>query len=1383
MKKRFVSLLFTLIILCNPVLNYAQNFVNSLAIDPANPEPIIKEVIVKFNDNVEVNRLKSNGVPNIGLKDFDILAEKWSFMSMKKVFKNSETLKSTKLITFPDGSQTALSSLDNIFKIEITSTASVDEVVKELNKLGEVDYAEPNGVAAISNFASDSFRGTYPNTEDRNKKNLISSSNSLNLLNTDDPFFEDQWYLKAVKADSLWAHNKGDSVQVIGIFDTGVDWLHPDLKNKIWKNKSEIPDNGIDDDGNGFVDDVRGWDFVNDDNNPMDDNSHGTHCAGIAGAESNNGIGISGASWGAKIMPIKVFQSNGIGYYSQIAEGIWYASQNGCTIYSNSWSSLGESTTIRLALEYAYSTGVIVAAAGNKSTKTDLPFPPWPPYEPNYPACYNWVLGVQATDQSGNDAWFTNFDPTGPVVSDGRPYGMIYYNDFDYNYEMRVPGVSFISTVPGGQYRSYSGTSMATPLLAGGIAVMKSIYPELKNEQLFSKLIQPIKENMFKACVLDLMKCTFSDPEPDLYYVGYNVVDSVQNGSDGDARIDAGETVDLSIRIKNAGGLGDNVYAKLRFAEFEDTTVAQILKDTCSFGSVSEYASKSSSDGIRISFNNNIADGRMVSFQLMICQKGLSDTVYQDLALKVEHGLEINGVYQNLHLTPENYYIVTGPTVIDSLVIDPGVTLNFTSMMYLVVISRLQAVGEPDSMISFKASDDGMKWKGISVESSCDHEFSYCIFEDGLTDYTEFLLPNVKKVTHSIFRYNNACIIQTKEEGDYSYNLFYENTTSSYGGFATIRYLGLSDFHYNILMNNTVNYNGIKGSPFTLLSTYNYPNWLPKITQNIFMNNNYMQDTYDIDIQGEMNIYALDTNYFGTTDSSMIKSHILDFFQDASRAVLIPDHILTSPSEQCHGVVWKVELNDQNPQDGPIVLGSGPAKFSVYFNRAMDTTYVPFLTFGVRSPFTQNIVADSANWSADHKVWTAYVNIDKTSGDGENTIRVASARDLDHFEIPIERNRFKFTIQAASSQSVDFMATPGIGRIDLTWPLSDKTETLGYNVYRYLSLGADLDTVKLNADLLTDSVFTDFSVEPDSVYYYMFTILNTDFSEGDYSKVVSASPLSSANGDANGDLSVNVSDIVSVVNYILENDPEPFLFDAADVNYDEAINVLDIVALVNLIMKPEGSTKAGVFGLAQISIEDGIVYVDSPVELGGIQFTLADVKMEQEVEILEALDGFEVVRKFEDGKLTILAYSLSGNTISEGKTALLKLNETNNWIFEAILSNTSGQSIDWELKGDVTAIETLKLNSGFDLGQNYPNPFTGLTTIPFKLEMGVDKVDLSIYDILGRKLKSWQLNNLPKGEHAVEWDGANYNGICIYRMYVEGDGMQSYTKSKRMIIH
>jgi len=193
-----------------------------------------------------------------------------------------------------------------------------------------IEFAEPNFIFHITD--------TYP----------------------DDPLYQDgsQWYIDAVNAPSAWDSVSSDTNQIIAVLDTGVDWDHPDLDDNIWTNWDEIPGNGNDDDGNGYADDIRGWDWINNDNDPNDDNSHGTHVAGIAAAETNNGTGISGIAWGARIMPLKVLQSSGRGSAGDIAAGIYYAYINGATVINMSFGSYSPSQTIKSVLENADSSRV-----------------------------------------------------------------------------------------------------------------------------------------------------------------------------------------------------------------------------------------------------------------------------------------------------------------------------------------------------------------------------------------------------------------------------------------------------------------------------------------------------------------------------------------------------------------------------------------------------------------------------------------------------------------------------------------------------------------------------------------------------------------------------------------------------------------------------------------------------------------------------------------------------------------------------------------------------------------------------------------------------------------------------------------------------------------
>ena len=160
--------------------------------------------------------------------------------------------------------------------------------------------------------------------------------------------------------------------------------------------------------------------------------------------------------------------------------------------------------------------------------------------------------------------------------------------------------------------------------------------------------------------------------------------------------------------------------------------------------------------------------------------------------------------------------------------------------------------------------------------------------------------------------------------------------------------------------------------------------------QSFKYNSVFSNSPYNVGIGGNFDIYYLDDNYHGTTDSLKILSGFYDFYEQSSLPVLLPGNYLEYPLNECHGFVWKVSINGIDPQEEYLdPIGSELLRFDVYFNRAMDTTYIPFLTFGVREPFTQSIVSDNASWSLDSTVWTAYKTIGLETGDGINTIRVA----------------------------------------------------------------------------------------------------------------------------------------------------------------------------------------------------------------------------------------------------------------------------------------------------------------------------------------------------------------------------------------------------------
>jgi thermitase len=268
----------------------------------------------------------------------------------------------------------------------------------------------------------------------------------------DDPYYlsSQSVHLSRLEMPAAWNITTGRSEVVIAILDTGLDATHPDLHAALWKNPGELPGNGTDDDGNGFIDDVNGWNFAANNNRIEDDHGHGTHVAGIAAARTNNGIGIAGMA-GATIMPVDVF-GGGIGTYEDLIRAIVYATDNGARVINMSLGASSYSLGEEMAVDYAWSRGVVVvAAAGNTGRETF-----------HYPAAHNNAIAVASTTATDS---LSGFSTRGTFV------------------DVAAPGSSVMSTFPNNRYGVLSGTSMATPHVSGLAALILSRNPTLTPDQ------------------------------------------------------------------------------------------------------------------------------------------------------------------------------------------------------------------------------------------------------------------------------------------------------------------------------------------------------------------------------------------------------------------------------------------------------------------------------------------------------------------------------------------------------------------------------------------------------------------------------------------------------------------------------------------------------------------------------------------------------------------------------------------------------------------------------------------------------------------------------------------------------------------------------------
>jgi subtilisin family serine protease len=305
---------------------------------------------------------------------------------------------------------------------------------------------------------------------------LFQSDGTLHagVLTPDDTSFGQQWALDNtgqtggtidadIDASEAWEVTTGDESIIVGVIDTGIDYTHPDLSDNIWVNPGEIADNNRDDDGNGYIDDVHGWDFFNNDNDPMDDNDHGTHVAGTIAAAGNNSTGISGVGWDIKVMALKFLGEDGTGAISDAIAAINYATMMhtqfsiNIRLTNNSWAGGAFVSALQSAIQASAEAGMLfVAAAGNGGSdgvgdNNDE--------DPIYPAGYEVsnVISVAATDHNDALGSFSNFGAA--------------------SVHLGAPGVSVLSTTPNSTYRRFSGTSMATPHVSAVAALAWSVAP------------------------------------------------------------------------------------------------------------------------------------------------------------------------------------------------------------------------------------------------------------------------------------------------------------------------------------------------------------------------------------------------------------------------------------------------------------------------------------------------------------------------------------------------------------------------------------------------------------------------------------------------------------------------------------------------------------------------------------------------------------------------------------------------------------------------------------------------------------------------------------------------------------------------------------------
>ncbi len=1109
------------------------------------------------------------------------------------------------------------------------------QLIDELEKMDEVEFAEPNYILhTLEDVTIEGITGANP----------LSGS---------------QWYLQDYGVTQLWTKPIINHTRpVIAIIDTGVDMTHPDLKDNLWTNAGEVNgENGYDNDGNGFKNDLHGWDFINNTPNVRDFNMHGTHVAGIAAAANNN-IGIIGANPCALIMPVSVMQSDGSGDVATIIKGINYAVQNGATVLNLSLGTYANSSALRQALQNAYSTTIIVAAAGNDGRPIYPDCPSLIPAAPVFPAAYSFVLGVQAITDTGSLASFSNYDCDGPNYS-----AVSSLQDPDgFNYELKAPGTNMFSTIPGGKYKTLKGTSMAAPLVAGAVSFLKMVKNYDSQEILWGDLLHT--DNIAQAYAV-----TNRPAELDLIKIMYRerkeLADETEEDYSNDGEIDAGETVSLYPVIRTTFGAASNIKMKLEMGdEFEDPNTVEILTpDWVDFGlHLDAYGKGVSLNPLQLRIASNVADNRHIKMKFTAkCDE--TNTLYiGTITLVVNNMVKISGlISEDKVLTSDHvYHIIDDVAVVENatLTIEPGTRIEFGNGKKMSVFGNIIAIGTPEKKISFTLHNTAEYIRGIFSEGwSNQGTFRYCIFDnvaylgDGNGASRGFTFDNcIIRNNYDREIFNCPSI----EKCNYTGDIYRLNGIAHYSNLVNFNYTG-SHILRHIDINNLQSSNS-----FNCINKYQISAYYDTPT---VVHPNY-------------------PSYLGSSREDFIRPRIYEMGNGGGYGWIDLDNMLTTPVEEAHGIVWKVVVDGKDAQDeyeDLAPLGVGKHKFEVYFNRPMNKEVAPQISFGVRDPYTQNAVAEDGSWNEEGTIYTAYKTITgKTKSDGVNRIYVYGAEDNEYFECPYEKTRFNIMINAAGSMATGFAAEAGLGRVNLTWDNSHNNfdDAMGYNIYRYEldDEGNMVNNTCLNQEIVDIETmsYADYDVVPGTTYYYMYKVLSTDLQEYDVSNVVAATPLTATKGDANGSGDVDVADVVSTVNYVVGIEQKPFIFEAADMNNDLTIDVLDVIGIVQAVLHPS-SSRAAIENVPEVvyTIEDGILYVENPVTLAGLQLQLS---LNEDPVITDDMKGFELASVWlTDSDYLLLAYSFGSKTLEPGKHAVLKLG--NGELKSLRLSDTQGRLV------------------------------------------------------------------------------------------------------------
>ena len=1096
-------------------------------------------------------------------------------------------------------------------------------------------------------------------------------------------------------------HPGGSPDVVVAVIDTGVDYNHLDLRNNIWVNSAEIPDNGKDDDGNGYIDDIHGWDCVGDDKDPMDDNGHGTHVAGIIAAE-NNKIGGIGVAYNCKVMVLKAGNSSGYFNNSDIAEAVQYAYMNGASVINMSFGGSNISIAVEEALENAYNSCILVAAAGNEGIGNQPETG-----KPMYPAAFTYVIGVMSTNQDGSvQSSFSNYDE-------------IPYNS--YEYEVYACGERVFSTWPGNKYTSLNGTSMAAPTVAGIAAILRSYYTD--REVYSTKFIQSQIVNTGNISidgahtVVDMQAALTKLPKPTVNLYDYYVDDSISinSANNGNGVIDAGETVRLYISLHNRGGVACDVRATIDTIRNNDPSFIDpyftLANDTITLSDIGTYSVRESGDEyFEIIVSANCPNDYLIDFNIHYTYKNGMDetdkTIYMDdgrqkAQFNVSRGFYLPSIINVDTTYPADKLYIVGQDV----VISEGVTVIFEAGSKIQFYDDSEYYASPRILAYGKLIFNGTKDKMISIAPNERYMNYMCVVqgtaEMNYCDCVNVRVGSINKSKPMIV--NNSYMEINSNSGDYVYCVFGGEKKSGFNA---------SDLmiNYSITQTHSVNYtncyimvsglyNSIQANQINNCVIINRgSNTSPNVKVNeFFMDNVFISypNKYSSYSGGKTHIngYAITNNYFMHSTNGKLKTSDLSFLKFMSEATIsgnafsevyqqyasqvIDKYIGTdgNPIVDVYGtlsdasILWPhmVEMKMFDKNGNPITtVGKEEIKVRVTFNRPMDRNAGTFLTFGTIEPYADYRI-DGAYVS--DTVWEGTYTLKAQIENGQNFLKVNKAWAAEDPTKTVfgEYQLHEFTIDTTAAMSMNLQAVAKDNGIELTFAQDDYDTLLGYNIYR--STEKDGNYVKLNPAIILpdENVFLDENAEPGKTYWYTYTVVLSDFTE--------SNPAGKVMATAKDTMAPSLYH--TPVNQGYENNNLVISCTASD-------NVA--IRKVTLYYRTVGDTAWKALEMAKQNDKYNATIFGSDVTLAGIEYYIVAEDTNNAVQKGSADLPYTVVVKSADSLLGL--GDVDGNGTVTTKDALMMMQCING---DLLLSDDQFKRADLNKDGVLSSVEALRI--------------------------------------------------------------------------------------------